>query len=173
MKKKQSILITLLFVTVFIGCESTDPMQTNLLPEKNLPDRNFKFNYNALRDTIISLFTDARQYKNAVLTKIFYSTADHDMPVTFAAETSKDTIFSKKYFSKSNTKSDLFLHSFAQSWDSKYYYSKNHPLRFISNYIIKFERLDDQSIYFGGRSRGNKWHNVLRPPWNRSKIYAG
>ena len=133
-------------------CESTDPIQINLLLEKNLPEHNFKFNYTALRDTIISLFTDARQDKNSVLTKVFCSTADHNLPVTFAAETSKDTIFSKQYFSKVNAKNDIFLHSFAQSWDSKYYYSNNRPLRFISNYIIKFERtqrLDHQSIYCG------------------------
>jgi hypothetical protein len=143
MKNNRRIILTLLFVNVFIGCESTDPIQTKSFPEKNLPEHNFKFNSNALRDTIISLFTVARQYNNSVLARTFYSTADPGMSISFGAETSKDTIFSKQYFSKAGTTNDIFLHSFAQAWDSKYYYSKNRPLIFISNYIIKFERLND------------------------------
>jgi hypothetical protein len=74
MYKNRGIILTLLFLNVLIGCESTDPILTKPFPKKNLPEHDFKL---------------------------------------------------------------------GKTWNSKYYYTKNRPLKFISNYIIKFESLNE------------------------------
>jgi len=83
--------------------------------------------------------------EHPILNNIFIDAVLKDVhfPCSFIAETSKDTIFSKEYFSKPNTKDDIFLATLGEVWLSKYYFSKDHPLQFVSNYIIKLEKVND------------------------------
>jgi len=145
---KFTVIIGITFSLVsFAACESEYPIQKRVFPLKNIPKHVFNFPADKLRDTIITLFSldNGKQYHDSVLIKIFYDAIlnDKNMPCTFSVETSKDTIFSKKYFSNPKTANDLFLCSLGSFWFSKYYYSKDQPLEFISNFAIKFKKVDD------------------------------
>lgn len=139
--------IMLIFLSAIIGCTSTEPIQTKPFPEKNLPEHVFRSTYADLKDTIISMFTIENQLDNKILNQVFYEkmpTAG-TMPLTFAPETNKDTLFSKEYFSKAGTANDIFLHDFRFAWMSKLYYSNDHSLKYTADFIVRLFKVNDSS----------------------------
>ena len=127
---------------------TTESIQTKLLPIKNIPRHVFNIRHDKLKGTIVALFNLDNQFENKILSEVFYNLISDNtisMPLTFQAETNKDTLFSKEYFSKPNTSDDIFLHDFHEVWLSKFYYSQNHPLEYTANFIIKLEKVNDSS----------------------------
>jgi len=134
-----------LFNLMTCWAQYQEPIQARAFPEKNTPEHTFKFRPDKLKDTIISLFTIENQLKDSILSEIFIDALlkDRNFLCVFKAETSKDILFSKEYFSMPNTKNDIFLGTLGQLWFSMYYFSKDHPLEFISNYIVKLDKAND------------------------------
>lgn len=126
----------------------TEQIQKKSFPIKNIPEHIFNLSSNKLKDTILSLFNLDNQFENKILGKVFYNLISDGtivMPLTFQAETYRDTLFSKEYFSKPNTSNDIFLHDFHEVWISKFYYSENHSLEYTANFIVKLEKVSDNS----------------------------
>lgn len=140
-------IIILMFLSAISGCTSTEPIEAKVFPDKNVPEHVFRMEDGALKDTIISMFTIGNEYENEILKKVFYeeNPSMGTMTLNFGAETSKDTIFSREYFSKAGRSNDIFLTDFREPWVSKFYYSKDHPLRYTSDFIVKLLRVDDSS----------------------------
>ena len=122
-------------------------IETRKFQIKNVPEHVFNIESIKLKDTIISLFSLENQFENKILSRIFYSKVSKTftMNITFQAETNKDTLFSKEYFSNPNSSNDIFLHSFRECWPSKYYYSQNNSLEYTANFIIKLNKINDGS----------------------------
>src|SRR5579871_1462103 len=123
------------------------PIQERTFPIKNIPEHIFKINITALKDTIATFFkieNDAD--KNKFLRDIFYFYSDsHKKQVFFVAETNKDTIFSREYFSNQPKSNDIFLTSFSEAWISKFYYSTDHSLKYTTDFAVKLRMVDSNS----------------------------
>ena len=139
------ILTSFLLLTI-PGCSSQESIQTNPFPNKNVPEHIFNINVNALKDTIIKAFRIGNEQEdNKYLRDIFWYYTDKEkkykMPIFFTAETNIDIVFSRSYFSKPNTSSDVFLEVFHEAWISEFYYSHNHPLSYTTNFAIKLSKI--------------------------------
>jgi hypothetical protein len=147
MSKFRPRTVILIFFSATLSCTSVEPIQTKAFSVKNVPEHVFKLKYAALKDTIVSLFNVENQLDDKILNKIFYNYIlnGSTMVLTFQAETSRDTIFSREYFSKPTTSNDIFIHDFRESWPSKFYYSKNHALKYAADFIVKLYKVDDTS----------------------------
>ena len=126
---------------------TTELIQTRLFTNKNIPEHVFNIESSKLKHTIISLFNIDNQLDNKFLSKIFYSEIPDgpNMTSSFLAESNKDKIFGKEYFLKPNTSEDIFLHNFREPWPSKFYFSQNHSLEYVANFIIRLNRIDGSS----------------------------
>ena len=123
------------------------PILEKAFPIKNIPAHIFKINVTALKDTIVNLFKIENDTdKNKFLRDIFYFFSEnHRMQVFFVAETNKDTIFSREYFSGQPKSDDVFLTPFAGTWLSKFYYSDDHPLKYTTEFALKLKMVDSSS----------------------------
>ena len=116
------------------------PIEKKTFTTKNNPEHIFKLSGNALRDSIISFFKiENGPDENKFLSNIFHNT---NMPVHFAAETNRDTIFSREYFSSQRASNDVFLTTFHDGWLSKFYYSGSHPLIYLSDFAVQLSKID-------------------------------
>ena len=122
----------------------TQPIQERAFSRKNFPVHVFKMNIATLKNTIVNLFkieNDASD--NINLRDVFYFYSDTNrMQIFFVAETSKDTIFSKNYFSTQLTSNDIYLTSFHRTWISKLYYSNDHHLKYTTDFAVKLKMID-------------------------------
>ncbi|MBS1606208.1 MAG: hypothetical protein JST42_26355 [Bacteroidetes bacterium] len=93
------------------------------------------------------MFSIKSQLDNKILKAVFYEVIPNGgtMPLIFQPETSKDTLFSREYFLKAGKSNDIFLHDFREPWTSKFYYSKDHPLEYTADFIVKLSEIDDSS----------------------------
>jgi len=126
---------------------TVEQIETRKFQTKNVAEHVFNIESTKLKDTIISLFSLDNQFENKILSQVFYSKVSETftMNITFQAETNKDTLFSKEYFSHSNSSNDIFLHNFREYWPSKYYYSQKNSLEYTANFIIKLNKISDSS----------------------------
>ncbi|UAY53038.1 hypothetical protein [Ferruginibacter albus] len=139
---------TILAKKISDNITTTESIQTKSFPIKNIPEHVFNFQIDKLKDTIVGLFNIENQMSNKILGKVFYNVVANGafvMPLTFQAETKKDTVFSRKYFSKPNTSNDIFLHDFREVWLSKFYFSGDHPLEYTANFIVKLDKINNNS----------------------------
>jgi hypothetical protein len=122
----------------------TEPIEEAPFPIRNIPEHVFPFGITQLRDTIIALFSIENQLDNKILTKTFYdymaeadTTEENKFSMPFNAETVKDSLFGRWYFSKQNTSNDIYIHNFGVAWPSRLYFSKGKPLQYRTAFIIK------------------------------------
>ncbi len=120
-----------------------------MFPIKNIPEYTFHLGIERLRDTIAALFNFSNQYENKYLGPIFYyyifeenESEKHKNAQFFNAETVKDSLFGRNYFSKPNTSNDIYIHDFNTAWPSKLYFSNGKPLKYRTDFIIKLSKVD-------------------------------
>ncbi len=147
-------ILVVAFLVIIQSCNSNviKPIDIKPFPDKNIPEYNFNWNVNKLKDTIVSMFNIDNQVRDPILNSVFYFTtkggdtaSGQRMPITFEPETIKDSLFSKDYFSKPNTANDIYLHDFGICWFSKVYFLNNKPLEYRAEFIIKLVKINDDS----------------------------
>jgi hypothetical protein len=122
----------------------TQVVEKKYFPTENIPEHIFNIKIAALKDSIIDFFKiENGSAENKILSKIFYFNRHEErMSIFFSAETSKDTIFSKEYFSSPDNIEDLYLTSFHELWVSKLYYAQDHPLKYTADFALKLTAID-------------------------------
>ena len=128
---------------------TTEPIQTKLFPQKNIPSHSFKLSLDKLKDTISALFSFGNQQNNKYLNDLFYfypsdekEKEDFKMFIDFQAETKKTALFGSDYYKKSKTSNDIYIHNFGTCWYSKLYFSKGKPLEYRTAFIIKLTNIN-------------------------------
>jgi hypothetical protein len=145
-------LLLIWMILVCYGCHSHKlvSVETRPFPVKNIAAHTFKLNINVLKDSILSLFSSNNmdlQLDDSLMNAIFYDTFKGErMTFNFEAETNKNAVFEKDYFSDAGTANDICLNDFRDVWLSKYYVSNGgQPLKYDCSFIVKFAVIDSNT----------------------------
>jgi hypothetical protein len=140
------------FMVILFSCGvRRDKIVMKELSEQNIPSHTFNIPYGQLRDTLPSLFTIDKQYRNKNLERFFFYYSSEDRKnenkhlINFSAETSSEPIFSSDYFKEPNTKDDIYLTAMGAYWQSQIYYVKANPLHYTTAFVCKLKRIDKQT----------------------------
>jgi len=144
----KKLLIVFIIFFQLIGCKTN-----NLIHEKHLKttypiSHIYDLPIQSLHDSILSYFSIERQLSSKLnQNSIFYYNTDFSKKkikhqVIFSAETSKNQLFSKDFFTTSGNENDIYIHSFGQYWYSSLYFVGNKPLEFRSQFGLKLMPID-------------------------------
>jgi len=142
------LILFFLIGLLLSSCMNLIPMTHKRLINPYPTIHVFNLPIDSLRELILENFTVAKQYDSKVYNNlIFYYYVDilgkkSKMLVTFKTETSKDTLFSKDFFSTTGTDKDIYLHSFGQYWYSPIYYALGKPLEFRAKFRLRLKQLN-------------------------------